>query len=58
MLQVTRSDPRLLDMAGRLDELHMQMTSVQRRYQQVTDAEKAKRAGNAPDMSRTGPRTR
>jgi hypothetical protein len=58
MMQVIKSDPRLQDMAGRLDGLHMEMQSVQRRYQQVTDEQKAAGVSNAPDMSKTGPRTR
>jgi hypothetical protein len=58
MMQVTRSDPRLLDMAGRLDGLHQEMTLVQRRYRAVTDEQRAAQAGKAPDMSKTGPRSR
>jgi hypothetical protein len=57
MMKVTNSDPRLREMAGRLDGLHQEMTLVQRRYGEMTDAQKAAQAGNAPDMKRTGPRS-
>jgi hypothetical protein len=58
MLAVTNSDPRLQDMAGRLDGLHQEMSVVQRRYREVSDAERAAHVGIAPDMRRTGPRSR
>jgi hypothetical protein len=57
MLTVTNSDPRLKEMAGKLDGLHQEMTTVQRRYRQVSDAQREAQAGVAPDMSRTGPRS-
>jgi hypothetical protein len=58
MMQVTNSDPRLLEMAGRLDELHQELGLVQRRYREVVDAERAQDARKAPDMKRAGPRPR
>ncbi|MFO7325762.1 MAG: hypothetical protein DIU62_008610 [Pseudomonadota bacterium] len=44
MMAVIRSDPRLQEMAGRLDELHMEMTLTQRRVAEI----EADRLANAP----------
>lgn len=58
MMKVTNSDPRLREMAGRLDDLHQEMMLVQRRYREVVGEQREARTGKAPDMSRTGPRSR
>lgn len=57
MLAVTNSDPRLREMAGKLDGLHLELTSVQRRYRDMSAEEAAARyVDRTPDMRRSGPR--
>lgn len=56
MMKVTNEDPRLRDMAGRLDELHQELTSVQRRYRSALDARQALAPDRTPDRRNSGPR--
>ena len=58
MMQVTNSDPRLRDMAGRLDELHQELTAVRGRYRRALEAQQALAPDRTPDMRNSGPRTR
>lgn len=58
MMKVTNSDPRLREMAGELDELHNELTMVQRRYREVTDEQARARAEALPASRNTGPRPR
>jgi hypothetical protein len=57
MLKVTNSDPRLRDMAGKLDDMHLELSSVQRRYRDMAQQEAdANYVDRTPDMRRSGPR--
>lgn len=47
-MSVIRSDPRLQEMAGRLDELHLEMSETRRRVAQI----EGERAANAPPVKR------
>lgn len=44
VMQVIRSDPRLQEMAGELDEMHLQRNQLARRYVQIKSAVDAERA--------------
>ncbi len=44
VMGVIRSDPRLQEMAGELDELHLERTRLQRRYVELKTEENAQRA--------------
>lgn len=44
VMKVIRSDPRLGDMAGELDDLHMERTRLARRYQELKTADGEQRA--------------
>lgn len=57
MLAVANSDPRLREMAGRLDDLHRELATVQRRYRDMAGEEaEARYKDRTPDMRRSGPR--
>jgi hypothetical protein len=59
MLAVTNSDPRLSEMAGKLDDMHRELTSVQRRYRDMAQAEAdANYVDRTPNMRQSGPRRR
>lgn len=59
MMALTNSDPRLRDMAGRLDDMHQELALVQRRYRDIAGEQAEAQAVNrTPDLQRTGPRTR
>lgn len=59
MMALTNSDPRLRDMAGRLDEMHQELAIVQRRYRDMAGEQAEARAVNrTPDLRNTGPRPR
>jgi hypothetical protein len=57
MLQTTRSDPRLLEMAGRLDELHAEYMTLQRQEAEMRTQYFEERAQRVGRISR-GPRGR
>lgn len=58
MMALTNSDPRLREMAGRLDELHLELGVVQRRYRDIASETDALRVDRTPDLRSTGPRAR
>lgn len=59
MLAVTNSDPRLSDMAGKLDDMHREMLAVQRRFRDMAQQEaEASYVDRTPDMRQSGPRRR
>lgn len=57
MMQMTRSDPRLLEMAGQLDDLHEEYMTLQRQEAEIRTKYFAERAERVGRISR-GPRGR
>lgn len=57
MMQVTRSDPRLLEMAGRLDDLHREYMTLARQEAELRRRDHAERAQRVGEYNR-GPRGR
>lgn len=58
MMALTNSDPRLREMAGRLDEMHQELGVVQRRYRDIAMEADALKVNRTPNLRSTGPRPR